>query len=440
MSQRLIWLLLVAIIIFAAAIRLHDLSSVPPSPYLDEVSNGYNAYSLLKTGKDEYGRHMPLLLQAYNDFRPALFVYTLIPFVATFGLTTFAIRLPAVILSVLTTLSIFFLTKFLFGGFSVIPGQSEEAHSQKHRIDSSAKPQNDGGNYAEIIGLLAGFLFAISPWSIYSSHISDEINMSLSFFVFAMTFFVLWRSKRHASSSKGRKNNLIFASDFLLLVSIVFFVLAFYAYHGIKFFLPFFIIVLACLYWRELWSKKKTTIIGFFLGIILLIPLALAFLAPGALNRLGGVNNPHPELLSLGSQRVLYDKTHADNVGAIFDNRRLLFSLEYFNDYLRNLDVTWLFLPQGNVTFLVPDVGPMYLFTLPLLLLGIYFLIRDRTISGRTKLLLLLWILLSPIPASLSSESPHLNRINTILPALTIVEAVGFFFLITLIVSLRSLD
>src|SRR6266567_262490 len=106
-------LALCCILLLASVLSLYHLSSVPPSPYLDEVSNGYNAYSLLKTGNDEYGKHLPLLLQAYNDFRPALFVYFTIPFIYFLDLTVFAIRLPSVVLTLLATLSLFFLVKNL---------------------------------------------------------------------------------------------------------------------------------------------------------------------------------------------------------------------------------------------------------------------------------------------------------------------------------------
>src|SRR5580700_3689164 len=109
--NRKVLIALCLILLLAAILRIYNLSGVPPAPFLDEVSNGYNAYSLMLTGNDEYGRHLPLLLQAYNDFRPGLFVYTLIPFIKTFGLTVFAIRLPAVILSIVSTFCLFFLTK-----------------------------------------------------------------------------------------------------------------------------------------------------------------------------------------------------------------------------------------------------------------------------------------------------------------------------------------
>src|SRR3989344_4228507 len=86
------------ILIIAAALRLWHLGSVPPSLSLDEVSIGYNAYSILKTGTDEYGYRFPLLLRAYDDWRPASYAYMVMPFVWLFGLSVWAVRLPAALL------------------------------------------------------------------------------------------------------------------------------------------------------------------------------------------------------------------------------------------------------------------------------------------------------------------------------------------------------
>src|SRR5438045_9617274 len=99
MRQKFVFGALILIVLIASFVRLYQLSAVPPSPFLDEVSNGYNAYSLLKTGNDEYGKHLPLLMQAYNDFRPTLFVYLMIPFIQFFGLSVFSIRLPDILIS-----------------------------------------------------------------------------------------------------------------------------------------------------------------------------------------------------------------------------------------------------------------------------------------------------------------------------------------------------
>lgn len=408
--------ILLFILLLAGFVRLYHLSSVPPSPYLDEVSNGYNAYSLLKTGNDEYGRHFPLLLQAYNDFRPALFVYFMIPSIALFGLSVFSIRLPAVILTLLTTLSLFFLTKKL------LSKNANEKAQQKSFNYSSLSQQ------ATSVALGASFLYAISPWSIYSSRISDEINMSLSFFVFAITFFLY-----AIDSKKMQKNNI-----FSFFTSIVFFVLSFYAYHGIKLFLPFFIITISILFYKKLLSQWKISLIGIILGVFLLIPLVITFMTPGTAVRLGAVGTQDPTLIAQSAQREVSDKINHDFLGVLFDNRRVLTSLAFLNNYFRNYSLTWLFLQQGNSTYLVPDFGPFYLFELPLLLVGIFALIKDDSVTVRIKILMLFWIVFSAIPSGISSESPHLNRANTLLPGLTMLEAIGLYRLFFYITSVDN--
>jgi hypothetical protein len=79
--------LLLLILAVAALARILFLSSNPPSLNWDEVSHGYNAYSILKTGRDEWGRLFPLSnFRAYGDYPLALNLYLTIPFIATLGL------------------------------------------------------------------------------------------------------------------------------------------------------------------------------------------------------------------------------------------------------------------------------------------------------------------------------------------------------------------
>ena len=114
MKNKLYKLLFVAIVVTAVFFRFYNLNSVPPSATVDEVSIGYNAYSILKTGADEYGTRFPILLRAYDDYRPALYVYLVIPFVALLDLSVFAIRFPSAILSTLSVIAVYFLLRELF--------------------------------------------------------------------------------------------------------------------------------------------------------------------------------------------------------------------------------------------------------------------------------------------------------------------------------------
>src|SRR3989304_6986104 len=83
---------LVLIFLLTVLLRFVYLTYAPPSLNWDEVSQGYNAYSILKTGRDEWGRLLPLAnFRAYGDYPVALNLYLTIPFIAIFGLSEFSL-------------------------------------------------------------------------------------------------------------------------------------------------------------------------------------------------------------------------------------------------------------------------------------------------------------------------------------------------------------
>ena len=98
---------LIAIIILSFLLRFVLLDKVPPSLNWDEVSQGYNAYSILKTGRDEWGVSFPVTnFRAYGDYPTTFYMYAAIPFIYLFGPSEFSVRLPAVIFGSLLPLLI----------------------------------------------------------------------------------------------------------------------------------------------------------------------------------------------------------------------------------------------------------------------------------------------------------------------------------------------
>ncbi|MEK7500016.1 MAG: hypothetical protein AAB649_05425, partial [Patescibacteria group bacterium] len=89
---------------FGLIARLALFPSVPPGINRDEAALGYNAYSILKTGNDEWGIRFPATFRSFGDYKLPGYMYTLVPFIATFGLNPLAVRLPS-----------------LFAGISMIP-------------------------------------------------------------------------------------------------------------------------------------------------------------------------------------------------------------------------------------------------------------------------------------------------------------------------------
>src|SRR3989338_5389259 len=162
-------LLIISITLLAALLRFYQLGSNPPSLDWDEVSLAYNAYSIIRTGADEYGNASPLLsIRSFNDYKPPMYVYSLIPSLLLFGKTDFAVRFPSALAGTLTVLFTYFLVKELFG----------------IHLGGVGKQHPRG------VALLAALLLAISPWHLQFSRIAFEANLALFFFVAGMWLLV----------------------------------------------------------------------------------------------------------------------------------------------------------------------------------------------------------------------------------------------------------
>ncbi len=388
-------IILIVIIFLAFIFRVYQLSHVPPSASLDEVSIGWNAYSILQTGKDEYGYKFPILLRAYDDWRPALYVYLVTPFVKLFGLNVLAVRLPSVILGTLSVLATYFLVLELF---------------KKYK-------------YRKQLGLLSAFFLAISPWSVYISRLGHEANAAFAFGIIAISLFLKF------------KNSL---RPIYLYLSSIFFALSFYAYQSGKIFIPLMVIILAIIFRREILKRRKHVLFSAIIGFIILIPVLQATLSPNGLARLKGTsafNVDQPQYMHAAIERLKARGGH-DVVRGILNNNRIVSAEIFFQNYLLHFDPRWLFGNQGLDDFKAPGVGLLYLFDIPFILLGIYYLLGH--FDKKTKVLLLSWILISPVAASFTTGVPHAMRSYSFLPAWQILGALGLIYIVNSFKSASS--
>ena len=111
-KQKILLLLIILIGIF---LRFYRLGDVPSSLNWDEVSWGYNAYSITQTGKDEHGASFPLSFQAFGDYKQPVYVYLAAVSVKLFDLNPFSVRLPSAVLGSATILFVYLLVAELFG-------------------------------------------------------------------------------------------------------------------------------------------------------------------------------------------------------------------------------------------------------------------------------------------------------------------------------------
>lgn len=364
----------------ASFLRLWQLGHVPASPDWDEAALGYNAYSIKETGNDEYGTSFPIILRSFDDYKPALYAYFLIPFISLFGLNIFAVRLVSALFGIATVVVVYFILKELLGDRKSIP-------------------------------LLASFLLAISPWHIQFSRIAFESNVGLALNIFSVFFFI-----------KGVKKPL-----FLLLYSLCA-GLSLYMYQSEKVFVPLLFVLLVFIYRNTLFKlPKKYLILSLIVGIVIAFPIAHYTLTKKeALTRAKGVSvfSEDNQYLNDLSARNLINREKEDIVGLIFDNRRVFYVKSVIANYLSHYNIYWLFLSGDENRHHAPEMGLLYLWEFPFLFIGIYSLLFGKW-NTKLKLLTFGLFLLAPVPASVTTGVPHSVRTLNFLPTFQIFSAIG---------------
>jgi 4-amino-4-deoxy-L-arabinose transferase-like glycosyltransferase len=375
-------IVLFVILGIAACFRFYQISSVPPSASLDEVSLGWNAYALMKTGKDEYGALFPVLLRAYDDYRPALYSYLIIPFLPLFGLSAMAVRMPSILLSVATVLFTFFLARTLTKNV--------------------------------FIGIIAAFLLSISPWHIYISRLGHEANAGLAFGVIAIAVFFLFLSST--------------AKRWLIIVSALCFVGALYSYQSQKIIIPLIILTLGIFFRKELLRQNRIVLLSIVISFFLLIPLINATFSSNGLVRFHGtsvLNDSHP-LYEKARQEFVAAKKEHNLLQQIINHPRFTSLRIVGEQYFLHFSLQWLFAGTADEAHKVPFTGLLYLWEFPFIILG--FFVAYKTLERRCFLFLIIWLLSSPLPASITTQAPHAMRSYTFLPVWQMFGAMGIFY------------
>jgi 4-amino-4-deoxy-L-arabinose transferase-like glycosyltransferase len=375
LSSGLFWLVL--ILILAAILRFWRLGSYP-ALNADEAAIGYNAYSLIQTGKDEHGNPWPVHFQSFNDYKPGLYFYIVLPFVKVLGLNEWAVRLPGATLGVLSVLVLYLLVKELF---------------------------ND-----KKLALISAFFLAISPWHIQFSRGGWEVNIATFFITLGVLFFV-----------KGVKNPK-FHNFALCILS---FTLSLYAYHAARVVAPLLGLSLIIIYWKDVAGNIKPLLIAGALGLVLLLPLAHDLLSSNTLSRAAGVGlfADQGPINRINEQRG--EHGNVDSVlGRLIHNKVVNYGLAFAENWASHYHGLFLFV-SGDVIQrnAVPETGEMYLFDMIFVVTGAIFLIRKFGKSGK---LMFAWLVVAPVASALTFQSPNALRAQNMVIPLVIISSVGF--------------
>lgn len=379
--------LLFLVLLLATILRLWSLANNPPHLTSDELGIGYNAYSILKTGRDEHGQIMPAIFESFGDWKPGLYIYLSVPFIALLGLNEFAVRLPGAIFGISAVWFIYLVAGEIF----------ESKRRSKVQI-------------------AAAFLLAISPWHVHFSRGAWETQVSLSLALLGIYFFL--------RAVKGEHK--------LILISVALFALTLWTYQGAKLATAIIVLGLAIFFYRSLVKLPGKVIAqGFLIGFLISLPIVVSMFE-GKVGRLTvfsvfSYQRPENQIQKILDQGDItkdswqYFLYHSEPLGSI---RGVLDRWTY------HLSGVFLFFKgDGSNVHTVPDGGMLLVADGTLFIAGLIFLARLGI--KKEALFLWFWFFLSPLPSALSRDSANAVRSFNMVAPVTIILALGAISLLS---------
>jgi len=381
--------LLILIIVVASFLRLWKLSANPVSLFGDELDVGYQAYSILKTGKDYYGNFMPIHFHSIAEWRTPLYLYSAVPTVAIFGITSLGVRLPAAIFGVLGVLALYLLVKEVFG--------------------------------KEDLALTSSAVLAFSPWHIQYSRAGFEVTLLLLLLLLGLYLFF-------KSLKKGN----------LLWLSVICLTLTPWVYSTAKFFTPILMIFLFAFWRKEIMGiSKKYLLVAGALGLLIGLPIAYSTIFGSGAQRFGYIGlftdpiiEPEVGVARLEDARARGEKgtglkpTLPDRV---IHNKFTFVGDNLVRNYLQPFSFDFLFnRGDPNPRHSIHNMGELYKVEAIALVLGLILFFSSKSYEFRTKSLIAFWTLAGVLPAALTRDGGnHATRLILTLPPILFLVSIG---------------
>jgi len=376
-------ILLFLAFLVGAFFRFYKLGETPTGLYVDEASLGYNAYSIYKTGLDEYGKSFPVMFRSFSTFQSPVYSYLLVPLIHFLDLSIFSVRLLSALFGVLSIPLLYLLAQKLY------PAPRTNNH----------EPITN--NFA----LISSLLLALSPWHINYSRTAYETNVAL-FFLLLGSFFLLNALKK----------------PWLFLLSALSFVISMMAYRAEIIIVPILVLVFAIRYSGTLLTNSKRYLLPIFaslaLAMVLFLPTIQIMGTSGFQARSSALNifassGPHPWGYQEGTG-LLHD---------LINNPQILAAREFISLYSSYLSPRYLFsLGDSGPRLPYPGMGTFFVWQFPLYLIGLYFLIKDKYLKD-FKYFVFTLLLISPVPAALTRD-PYstLRSLPLVIPQILIIS------------------
>ncbi len=390
MKNKIFVFIFVCVLLIGVVVRFYKLGDIPNSLDWDEVSQGYNAYSILTTGKDEFGISYPLTIRSFNDYKPPIYVYlTTLP-VKIFGLNPFSARFPSAFFGSLSMLLVYGLIYEIF---------------RKEK-------------YAKSVALFSMLFFSISPLSIQFSRTGFDANVGVFFVMLGTWLFIRSLYKKIVWS--------IFLGVFFLALSA-------YTTHSEKIFVSLFFVCLI-FYGRKFFANKKTIMVCLIVFFAFLNIFWFSDSETKVRSKSVLFTESTRESFETPVYQMIFDEEHNDKLNALLHNRRFVYINKYIESYLSHFDLNFLFIHGDNARHHAPGMGVLYLFSLPFVIGGIIFVIRKKAGSSW---ILFAWLLIAPIASAFAIDPPNYQRSLIFLPTFHVFEALGWVYFLSIITKIK---
>jgi 4-amino-4-deoxy-L-arabinose transferase-like glycosyltransferase len=374
-TNRLSTIILVFILFASSAFRMFHLGLVPAGLTNDEANTAYDAYSILRTGRDQWGKLLPASsFRGFGDNRLPLYTYVTVPSVSVFGLTPFAVRFPSAVSGVITVLLLYLFLRYVF--------------------------KNEGA------ALGGAAMLAVSPWHIAVSRVGLESNLAI-LFILAGCYFLF----------RGRAKPVFYPAAFFT------FGLSLFTYTTSQVIVPVLLMSFFLLHRKSLRAQA-----GWIIKGTVILSLMAAVLFTGASNsgtRLTQVafTNDIGIVNALNERRGECRNRLPEIFCQVMFNKGTSYASRFVANYVSHFSPQLLFTDGTQTQFAVMHQRGLYYFSMiPFLLAGIYFLMRELNMKS---VFMLLWMVLSALPDAITGFGHYSRYLISLIPFI-ITAAYGF--------------
>ncbi len=361
---------IILVLLLGVAVKCIKFGVLMDQTQSDEMGCGYDAYCLLHYGTDRYGYSWPVYFINYGGGQNALYTYVCVLTIKFLGYSKFAIRLPALLFSIM-------------GGIvgTLLTGQLTN--------DDDKKPK---------AMLLFAILYAIAPYTFMASRFALESNLMFS----CSTVFLYFLVRAHRE-----KKNLFY------LLAGIFAGITLYTYAIAYIVLPV-MLLLAIIY------MVRTRQISFLNVILFVIPLAI-LATPLILVQY--VNYFDKEQFQLGIFTITKFREYRSGEISFND-----FFPGIFKGYFSVLCYDGLgYNTNKNFFTFYPMSIPFFFYGFYILVKRAIVSIKENSVNG--NVLVFFWVIGETLAAGLMTE-PNTNRMNGLIFPVMFMTILGIYTLI----------